>query len=278
MHTSIAGGPHMGLLRGHGLGCTTVQIFSHNPRGWRTSKITKEQAGLFSEHKEKLDISPVYIHASYLLNIASPSDELRAKSAAMLEEEMRRADVLGAEYVVLHTGSAHDGRGGNRAVGTITGVLANKSYRAGLLIENTSGKRGDIASSISEMAEIIDRSGGLIAGVCIDTCHAFAAGYDLRTKPGREGLIKEISDLIGLDTVKLIHLNDSKKGHATGLDRHEHIGMGMIGAEALGRFIRHGSIAHVPIILETPKDTEDDDPENLIRARELINPKQGISA
>jgi deoxyribonuclease-4 len=268
VHTSIAGGLHRALLRAHALGCTTAQIFSHNPRGWKARDITPEERMLFNRYRVRLDIAPVYVHASYLINIASPSERLRKKSTAMLMEEMRRAGELGADFVVLHTGSAHDGRGRERAIRSIVEALEGRGRGTGLLIENTSGKKGDIASGISEMAEIVEGAG--VAGICIDTCHAFAAGYDLTTPEERDRLIREIKVLIGLDMVKLIHLNDSRGEMGSGSDRHEHIGRGRIGAEALGLLMLHEGLKGVPVVLETPRESDSEDIENLGRVREML--------
>jgi deoxyribonuclease-4 len=270
VHTSIAGGLHKSLIRAHGLGCTTVQIFSHNPRGWKTNEIHREEIKLFINFRKKLDISPVYVHASYLINIASSSKKLRARSVALLKEEMRRADVLGADFVVLHTGSAHDGQGLQRAVKSIIETFKDENYNTGLLIENTSGKRGDIASTMIEMSQILKKTDSRLSGICIDTCHAHAAGYDLTLKNGRDKLIKEIKELIGIEKLKLIHLNDSKGEVGTGIDRHEHIGLGKIGAEALGSFVRHVEIKDIPLILETPKKSDSDDARNLTLTKKLI--------
>jgi deoxyribonuclease-4 len=141
---------------------------------------------------------------------------------------------------------------------------------AGLLIENTSGKRGDIASTAEQLKGIMDSSGGLVSGVCIDTCHAFAAGYDLLTDEGREALAMKLRGY----PVRLIHLNDAKGGLASGLDRHEHLGRGRIGREALGQFLSHRMFRDVPVILETPKKTESDDVDNLKVLREMLSSKR----
>jgi deoxyribonuclease-4 len=270
VHTSIAGGLHLSIVRAHGLGCTVAQIFSHNPRSWKTAAISRDEIFLLRSLRNELDVSPLFIHASYLINIASASRELAAKSMSLLKEEMERADIMGAEYVVLHPGSAHDGGGRRRAGKIIKRVLQAGTYRAGLLIENTSGKRGDIAPRVTDMAEIMEAAGGLTRGVCIDTCHAFAAGYDLRKRKGLEGLSDELKKHIGREGVLLIHLNDSKKAMGSGADRHEHIGEGEIGARALGALLRHPTFGNVPVILETPKHRSDDDRRNLRKVRALL--------
>jgi deoxyribonuclease-4 len=270
VHASVAGGLPLGLGRAHLLGCTTVQLFTHNPRGWLAREIPPGEIGEFRLYRKKLGISPVYVHASYLINMASTSEELREKSIALLSVEMERADALGADYVVLHPGSARDEGAMKRAVASLREVLEGKGHGAGLLVENTSGKAGDIASNVRDMARILEGAGGLAPGVCIDTCHAFAAGYDIAGAEGLDRLAREVEKYLGRDSVKLIHLNDSTREAGTGLDRHEHIGRGRIGDEGLGRFLNHPAFGTAPVILETPKKSEADDAMNLGRAKRLF--------
>lgn len=268
---SIAGGLHMALERASALGCTCMQIFSHNPRGWRTSPVTEEGAELFRRRRAELGIGPVFIHTSYLINIASPKDELRQKSLLMLRDELLRASVIGAEYVVTHTGTAHDEEGRDRAISSIREALDGVKATAGLLIENTSGKRGDIASRMADLAEIRDGSGGFVAGVCIDSCHAYAAGYDLSTQKGAQTLAREVGESLGEDAVRLIHLNDSKGELGSGTDRHEHLGKGRLGMEGLGFFISQPVFSQCPIVIETPKDKDEDDVANLDTLRKMLS-------
>jgi deoxyribonuclease-4 len=271
VHTSIAGGLHLSLERAHRLGCTTMQIFTHSPRNWATKPIGRKEIAAFKKLRAEFDISPVYAHASYLINIASADSALRERSVRMLKEELKRADSLGLDYVVLHTGTAHDAGGRERASKSIREVLRRRGTSgAGLLIENTSGKRGDIASSVEYMAWLIEESGGRVAGICIDSCHAFSAGYDIRNERGVNKLALKIKRLIGRDKVGLIHLNDSKGLLGSGIDRHEHIGRGNIGLGGLGRLIRHRFFARVPIVLETPKESDNEDIDNLSAVRKLL--------
>jgi len=270
VHTSIAGGLHLSLRRAHALGCSTLQIFTHNPRAWSMNPLGAEEKRLFKSLRKKLGLDPVFAHASYLINIASPEGELRDKSLALLEAEMERADEVGADYVVLHTGVAHDPDGKLRAAEGIRRVFGGRAKGAGLLIENTAGRSGDIASSVEDLAWLIERSGGLVAGICLDSCHAFAAGYDLRAKGGAGRLSEEIERRIGAGALKLIHLNDSKGAVGSGRDRHEHIGEGGIGEEALRRFVNHGPFRRVPLILETPRKDDADDARNLAAVRRML--------
>lgn len=272
VHTSIAGGIPLSLERAKELGCTTVQIFSHNPRTWLVQPINKESVLAFRSLKREYGIFPVFIHSSYLINLASANNEVREKSVQMLIEEMDLADSLDAEYVVLHTGSASndpENVGRERARAALKAV-SKKKWAARLLLENTAGERGDISSRMEHLAEIMDGLRSLIAGVCIDTCHSFQAGYDLSKKEGVARIAADIERFIGQDHVKLIHLNDSKKEFDSGVDRHEHIGIGRIGKEGLKRFINHPAFKDIPLILETPKKSEDDDPRNLKVVRGMM--------
>ncbi len=278
VHTSIAGGLHLSLERAHALGCTTLQIFSHNPRGWAVTAIPEEAAFRFKALRAEFDISPVVIHTSYLINLASRDSMLLKKSLDLLVTEMDRADTIGADYVILHTGSASgdDERvARKRAVAALNGIADKKQWNAGLLIENTAGERGDISSAVSDLSEILAGVGGtLIAGVCIDTCHAFAAGYTLNAESGMQRLADEIERFVGAGKVKLLHLNDSKGASGSRIDRHEHIGLGRIGAQGLQRFINCGPFRDAPLILETPKKQESDDPANLAKVRRMMRMKR----
>ena len=267
VHTSIAGGVHLSLTRARELGCTTMQIFSHNPRQWHVSRMSDEEVRQFRELRGVIEIEPVFIHTSYLINLAALHPDILDKSVQLLIREMELADALGAEYVVLHTGSASEDSGDNarrRASDAMRIVSGYRTWNARLLLENTAGERGDISSKIRDLAEIMNAAGSaLVAGICLDTCHAFQAGYDLSSEEGLDEIVREIEREIGLERVRLIHLNDSKRAFNAGVDRHEHIGTGEIGKEGLKRIIHHPSLKDVPLILETPKKSEEDDPRNL---------------
>lgn len=274
VHTSIAGGLHLSLERAKDLRCNTLQIFSHNPRGWAVKSISQEEVSTFRSLRSRLNMIPLSIHASYLINMASVDRDLQKKSVALLVTEMDRADVLGAEYVVLHPGSAsgYDERSARkRAVAALKEVGLMGYWKAGLLIENTAAERGDISSKIVNLSDIMnDVRGSLIAGVCFDTCHAFAAGYDIGTEEGIQHISEEIEKYIGLDKLKLFHLNDSKGNLGSGIDRHEHIGLGKIGARGFRLFLNFFLFKGIPLILETPKRSETDDSQNLRKVRKMI--------
>ena len=264
----------MSLERAKQLGCSTMQIFSHNPRQWLVRKMPGESIEKFRELRNAHDINPVFIHSSYLINLAAMDISVFEKSIDLLSREMDLADSLGADYVVLHTGSASQDRECNarrRAVRALERISKEKKWEAKLLLENTAGEKGDISSRIRDLAVIMDGvNKGLIGGLCIDTCHAFAAGYNLSDEVGLEDFLKEVETYTGIGSVKLIHLNDSKKGCNSNVDRHEHIGEGRIGIEGLKRFLNHPALKTIPLILETPKKSDQDDVRNLKAVRNLF--------
>lgn len=263
MHTSIAGGLWRALERAHALGCTTLQIFSHNPRGWALADIPEEEARRFRRLREKLGLDPVFIHASYLINPASAEAALRERSIRMLSEELRRADMLGADFVIVHAGPRGDSDDG-QLIRSLRKVLpeGRKKFRAGLLLENAASRE---PASIATLAKAVQDSGA--AGLCLDTCHAFVSGYDIRATAVLKGLALQTEGI----KVHLIHLNDSKGQVGSGLDRHEHLGKGRIGIDGLARLVRFGSFRGLPLILETPKKFPGDDPMNLAAAKTLLS-------
>lgn len=272
VHVSISGGIHRAVDRADELGCTAMQIFSHNPRGWSVKPLSKEDSALFRAQREKRGIFAV-IHSSYLINLAAKSNELLDKSIRMMKIEMDRADDLGIEHVILHTGSASGVDADisrRRAVGALGMLSRLGKWRARILLENTAGEKGDVTSSMEELGFMLSEADReLVDGICLDSCHAFAAGYDLRDREGMGALIMAIEKNMGIDRVKVLHLNDSKRGPGSGVDRHEHIGEGEIGNKGLSLFLNHPSLRDLPVILETPKKSEEDDRRNLARAREL---------
>ncbi|GAB4421485.1 MAG: deoxyribonuclease IV [Thermodesulfovibrionales bacterium] len=274
VHTSIAGGIHLSLDRAKDLGCNTVQIFSHNPRTWLIKTIPEDSVLRFMELRRAYDIAPVFIHTSYLINLSSSNSEVLNKSIQLLIHEMDIADRLGADYVILHTGSASGDTkdsGRKKAVEALKKAFKGRLWGSKLLLENTAGERGDVSPRIRDLAKIIrETDSPSIAGICIDTCHAFAAGYDISGRKGLSEFIRKIEAYTGLDRVKLIHLNDSKRDLNSRVDRHEHIGRGYIGREGLRRFINHPAFENVPLILETPKESDEDDVRNLKVVRGMV--------
>ena len=267
MHTSIAGGISRSIERAVLLKCNTVQIFSHSPRQWKKTCISASEAKRFSQLRQENDINPVFVHASYLINLVSLSPDVVNKSIDLLTYEMEQADLIGAEYVVLHTGSASgedSTKARKRAAKSLLKSLNESQGNASIILENTAGQRGDISSSIHALADIMNLcNSNRISGICIDTCHAFASGLDIRSREGLRKLMNEIKTNIGIDKLKLIHLNDSKKHLGSCVDRHEHIGRGAIGIDGFRNILSDRRITNVPIILETPKVNEDDEKRNL---------------
>jgi deoxyribonuclease-4 len=274
VHTSIAGGLHLSLERARELGCNTIQIFSHNPRGWEIKRKDAEEIRGFIEARRKYDISPVFIHTSYLINLASGNPSLAARSVDMVLQELDIADSVGAEYVVLHTGSASGedpAAARKRAIASLKEIAGRGEWKAGLVLENTAGERGDITSKLKEISVIMEQvPGRLISGICLDTCHAFSAGYDISSDDGIQLLSDEIRKYIGRGKIRLLHLNDTKGALGSGLDRHEHIGQGKIGLRGFKHFINHKFFSDIPMILETPKKSPDDDLKNLKTVRKLM--------
>ena len=274
VHTSIAGGISNSIERAVLLDCNTVQIFSHSPRQWRKTVIPSNEAERFTALRQESNINPVFVHASYLINLASLSPDVVTKSIDLLAYEMDNADQIGAEYVVLHTGSASGEDGAiarQKAARALKESLEKKQGKASIILENTAGQRGDITSTIQSLADIMDLcNSDRISGICIDTCHAFASGYDIKSRKGLNKLLTEIKKYIGIDKLKLIHLNDSKKHLGSGVDRHEHIGRGAIGIDGFRNILSDRRIRKVPIILETPKENEDDDKKNLKTVLSLL--------
>jgi deoxyribonuclease-4 len=258
-HMSIAGGLHRAFERGRHVRCRTIQIFLKNSNQWKGRSITDEDRALFLEAQSSGGISPVVAHDSYLINLASPDPVLRQKSLDAFIEEMRRANFLGVPYLVFHPG-AHMGGGTNAGSALVADALnqalALVEPPVMLLAENTAGQGSCLGSRFEELAAILDqiRSSDRI-GICLDTCHAFAAGYDIRTAEGYTRTMEEFERLVGIDRIMAFHMNDSRKGLGSRVDRHFHIGKGMIGVDAFRCIVNDPRFERIPKILETPKGT-----------------------
>jgi deoxyribonuclease-4 len=280
VHTSIAGSLENAARRAGEIGCDTFQMFSANPRGWRTIDPTPQQCELFQVEREARSLSPLVIHDNYLINLASADPEIRRKSVAAFRRELQRALALGADYLVAHPGSAKDSTV-PQAIKTCIESLkeaANGLSLDGLmvLIENTAGQGSAIGRSFEEVADMVTGAGReLPVGACIDTAHSFAAGYSIHTPNGLTYTIKELEKTVGIKRVRVIHANDSKAAFDSHVDRHEHIGKGQIGGQAFGRIVRHPKLCGIPFICETPVDDPDDDRRNLAMMRKLAGVKTG---
>ncbi len=272
LHLSIAGSIDEVVDRAVIRDCNTFQMFSRNPRGWKAKSLGLEEVESFKRKLVKSGIGPVFIHTPYLLNLASPKKSVYFKSVKALKEELCRASSLGVPYIVTHLGS-HLGHGRTvgfkRIVRAINDSLAAVDDSVVLLLENTAGTRNSMGSSFEDIEHICsgieDRQR---VGVCFDTSHAYAAGYDLVSWNAVENTLERFDDTIGFGNLKLVHLNDSKAGQGSGVDRHEHIGMGRIGEKGF-RNILKSRLRELPLILETPIDERRTDTENLRKVREL---------
>jgi len=277
LHVSIAGHIYESLERARALGCDTMQIFSRNPRGWQVLPLVSSDVAEFRRLKAKYDISPVVIHIPYIINLATPDDRLYKMSIDAYVKDVKRADELNAEYFVTHLGS-HTGSGEDNGIKRFSDALKEIIKRADpktmILLENTAGSGDGIGYSFEHLKRIIDAqkdpSG---VGVCLDTAHTFAAGYDIKTKTGLESTFKKFDKLLGLERIKVVHFNDSLSPFASNVDRHQHIGKGKIGLEAMGRIIRHPGLSGAAFIMETPKESEKDDLRNMATAKKLYKGK-----
>ena len=273
-HQSVGGGLHLAFERLARVGGEALQIFTRNQRQWRPAELQGAEIELFLAAHEKSGAMPVASHASYLVNLASPREELREKSIANLILELRRCRALGIPYVVLHPG-AHGGEGAEAGLGRVVSALdrAITESDAGvrILVETTCGQGTGLGRSFDELGYILDHSRNReLLGVCLDTCHLFAAGYELRTAVGYEATIAALERAVGIAAVRFVHLNDSKKGLASRVDRHEHIGKGSIGLAGFANFLNDRRFAEIPMVIETPKGKDlAEDRENLAVLRSL---------
>jgi deoxyribonuclease-4 len=273
VHVSIAGKLSQAVERAEALGCNTMQIFSRSPRGWDAKPFDPAELEKFRVLRKKADITPLSVHGSYLINLASAVPSLYNKSVKAFIEELERCDQLGAEYLVAHVGScagSTEEDGMDIVTRALNTVLKGTRFKTMILLENTARERGDIGYRMEQIGQLltrIDRHPQV--GICLDTCHLFAAGYDISKPDGVNQVADETEKHIGLDRLRFIHANDSKKGLDCRVDRHQHIGQGGIGIEGFRAFVNHPAFRDVPMVLETPKDTPQDDPRNLKTMREL---------
>ncbi len=279
-HMSISSGVSKAFARGEHVGCETMQIFSKSERQWNAKPLAPEEVAAYHAEQARTGIGPVIVHDSYLINLASPTDELWAKSIAAFAHELERCATLKIPYIVTHPG-AHTGSG--EETGLLREAEAFKrlfSEGAGgttmVLLETTAGQGtalGNRFEHIARLFELIPYHDRL--GVCVDTCHIFAAGYDIRDEATYQATFAEFDRLIGLERIKAFHLNDSQKDLGSRVDRHNHIGQGYIGLEAFRLLVNDPRFQAVPMIIETPKgDDMAEDIENLTLLRSLVGKTQ----
>jgi len=271
-HVSIVGRIDEAVDRAVEIGCNTFQLFTRNPRSWKSEELKPDEIRDFIEKVEKYDMQPIFAHMPYLANLASPRPKIYMLSKKTLKTELERCGILKIPYLVTHLGS-HLGAGREKGLKRIIQAI-NEAYDSTdsevvLLLENTAGMRNSIGSTFEEIKYIIDnlKSPDLV-GVCFDTAHAYAAGYDLRTRRAVEETIHRLDRIIGFERLKLVHLNDSRGGLGSHIDRHEHIGLGNIGEDGF-RAILKSRLSRLPLILETPIDERRSDVENLLKVLEL---------
>jgi deoxyribonuclease-4 len=273
-HTSIAGGLHLALERGAAAGCEVVQIFTRSNQQWAARPLRDDEVALWHETRARTGVVPALVHSCYLLNLAAPAAALRDRSIEALADELVRADRLAIPYLVLHPG-AHMGDGEAAGIARIANGIDRAFAAAGdartkLLLENTAGQGTCLGNRFEHLRDILaavaepDR-----IGVCLDTCHALAAGYELTSDDGYAAAIDALRRCVGAARVRACHLNDSKQPLGSRVDRHEHIGRGCLGLSPFQRLLNDRRFAGLPMVLETPKPTDAADRQNLAVLRAL---------
>ena len=274
VHVSIAGGIANAVDRAAEKGCDVFQIFTRSPRGWRFNDLSADEARSFTTKLKKSGMGPVFDHMPYLPNLASPDEDIYKQSVSTLTAELFRCGQLQIPFLMTHLGS-HRGSGQQeglrRLVDAISTAFSDIKNEVMLLLENTAGTKNSMGGSFGDIAAIIDSLDDKRIGVCLDTCHLFGAGYELRTPEGIRNTLEEFDTLIGFKRLKLVHLNDSKGDLGSALDRHEHIGLGRIGENGFRSILGNKTIKSTPMILEIPIDSRRDDQGNLRVARELAS-------
>ncbi len=281
VHLGTAGGASNAVERAREIGANTFQIFSSSPRMWRAPKVDPEQAKRMRELRAKLDVGPLVIHTSYLVNVCSQSSEIREKSVEAFRGEIERALAWGAEYLVLHPGSwkglTRD-EGLRLAADSIERAidgLAVQGTGFHILIENTAGAEFSLGGSFEQVAELVTRlKNHAPVAVCLDTCHTHVSGYDMVSTEGYEKTMKQAGATVGFDAVRVWHCNDAKAERGSKLDRHQHIGEGTMGLEPFRRLLNDPRFAHCAFIAETPVDEEGDEERNVRALKRLVKPAE----
>lgn len=274
---SIAGGIAKALLRGYQIGCDTIQIFTKNNNQWRAKPLTDREIETYHQYRVTTGLWPVLAHDGYLINVASPHGDVFRKSREALRIEVERAAALEIPYLVMHPG-AHVGAGEAEGIKRVVDALdlifdRTKGFPVVICLETTAGQGSSLGYRFEHLAAIRD---GVTRreriGICIDTCHIFAAGYEIRRRKAYEHTMRHLDDVIGLKHVKCIHLNDSQRELGSRVDRHAHIGRGHIGLAGFRLLLNDPQFRHLPMILETPKgdDPAAADRRNLAILRKLI--------
>ncbi|HET6457801.1 MAG TPA: deoxyribonuclease IV [Nitrosopumilaceae archaeon] len=275
LHVSIAGSIDRAVDNAVVMGCSAFQIFTRNPRGWAAKPLSKNDITSFKEKlaASEIDRFATVAHMPYLPNLSSPEDDPFARSLNSLINEIKRCSKLGIPYIVAHLGS-HKGTGDKKGIEKLVKAFTKAAKETPgdvtILLENTAGQKNSVGSDFEQLASILFQlKPEKRFGVCLDTCHAFAAGYDLRTEKTAALTLKKFGKTIGFEQLKIIHLNDSKGAIGCNIDRHEHIGLGQIGEIGLAHVIKFSNSKNIPIILETPIDERRDDLGNIKKVKEL---------
>jgi len=273
-HISIAGGFSKVIERARKRGCETIQLFSRNPRGWAYTPLDEQEVNRFRQALSRTAISPLFVHMPYLPNLASEDRDLYGKSLDALKADLRRAFSLGAPYLIIHVGHRvrlPEDEAINRIADGINEAFQKVRNSVILLLENTAGQGTEVGHRFSQLRKIIrgvDEREKM--GICLDTAHAFGAGYDLSTRKGLERTLAEFRDEIGLEKLHLIHLNDTRSPLGSHVDRHWHIGEGNIGLEGFGNIVNHPLLVNLPGIMETPRKDDVEDQRNMHVIRGLV--------
>lgn len=271
-HVSIAGGIQLAPERIVQIGGNCGQIFTHSPRMWDSPRFTDADAAEFRKRVDEYKLGTIISHATYLVNMGSSSAKLFHASIAMLKKELLAAEKLGLPWVCVHPGT-HGGNGEEKALQNIVAALdalAGTTKHAGLLLENTAGAGSWTCYKFEHLEYILDHTTFRNIGVLLDTCHTFAAGYNIADKKGLDEMLKTIDVTVGLDRLHAVHLNDSQGDLGGNLDRHEHVGLGKIGEEGMRRVLMHPKLRKLPFILETPEDAKRTHADNIKVVKRLV--------
>jgi deoxyribonuclease IV len=275
-HTSISGGVHTAFVRAAGIGCTTMQVFTKNSNQWSARQLTDEEIHTYKTTAARTTIAPVVAHAAYLINLCATNSSTLKKSRQAFVDELQRCETLGISALIFHPG-AHVGSGENEGIKRIaesinSAHMKTQDFRVFSTLETTAGQGTTLGYRFEQLRQIID----LVEEpermrVCIDTCHLFAAGYDIRTERGWEDTITSFDNIVGLQRLVAAHVNDSKKDFDSRVDRHEHIGKGLIGLTAFRMLMNDSRLELIPKILETEKSEDmHEDVENMDVLRSLV--------
>lgn len=278
VHCSIAGGVANAVETGTRIGCTAIQLFTSSNRQWMQSDLDPADIQKFRTNMKTGTVRFAFSHAMYLINLAAPKPEIFRRSVNAMIGEIERADQLGLPFVVVHPGSPKD-KGRNWGIFKVAEAIGRvfektAKLKTGIALETTAGQGHQLGRTFEELAMILDIvKAGERLGVCLDTCHVFAAGYDIKTKEGYKKTWAEFDRIIGVKKLVAIHLNDSKGELGSRIDRHEHIGRGKIGPAGFANIMNDNRLTNIPMVLETPKedDTFKNDSTNLGKLLKLIS-------